>query len=96
MELGGTYESHTHTFAGQRIRILSARGDVLSEVRARFRREAPMVSEATTVVCAGALSDVSPSDLIRDAETPDLVRSGSASRWTTHDDLLSTLRAMNG
>lgn len=95
MEHGATYDSHVHTFGANRFRVVSARGQVLGEIRARYASEAPDAGQPTTVVCAGALQDLSPPDLVRGSQQPSIVRAGSTATWKTHDALVAELRAIH-
>ena len=92
LESGATYAQHRYDFGGRRIRVVSSRGRLLSQVRADFENEPPFPVPPEEVVCAGAISDATPSHLVRGSATATIVRPGATSNWVTHQALVAELQ----
>lgn len=91
LERGARYDAHAYTLGTKRLRLVSGRGALLGEVRARYANEAQDTTQPETTVCAGALADASPSDLVRGSQAPSIVRPGSTANWVTHESLVAEL-----
>jgi hypothetical protein len=96
LEAGATYSGHAYGLNERTFRLVSARGQVLSAVKAQFQGEPPLPIAIDAVVCAGALPDPSPSHIVRAAESTTLVRSGALDSWETQEALLRELGAADG
>jgi hypothetical protein len=93
--LGATYQGHVYQFNGESVRIINGAGELMSEVRRRYREEPPLPNPASRIVCVGVTSDATPANIMRPDEGPSVIRNGNAGPWTTADNFLEQLRAIN-
>jgi hypothetical protein len=91
LDRNATLEPHRYSFGGRSLRIISGRGRLLSQIRADYQSEPPLLTNLDSVICAGAVDDPSSPDIVRGGGTGSIVRPGSSAAWTTHAPLLPTL-----
>lgn len=92
LDRGATLEAHQYLFGDRRIRVISGRGCLLSQIRAGYRAEPPLLTDVDQVVCAGATEDPFAPHVVRGVEAGSIVRPGSSAEWVTHMSLIESLR----
>lgn len=91
IDRGATLGAHMYEVNGRRLRVISGRGRLLSEIRAGHMAEPPLLSRVDQVVCAGATEDPFAPHIVRGAEVGSIVRPGSSAEWVAHSSLVASL-----
>lgn len=91
LDRGATLEAHRFLFGGRSLRVISGRGRLLSEIRAGYQSEPPLLTEVDQVVCAGGSEDPSAAHIVRGGSAGSIVRPGSRAEWVTHASLVGAL-----
>jgi hypothetical protein len=80
------------TNAGKRIRVINGKTKLISQLKKEFSEEPPTAGrpEDDIVLCAGASPDGGvPSDLIRAATPPGVIRAGTSGEWLTLEEAIA-------
>lgn len=93
LNLGATYSRNTYDLRGQRIRIVSGHGQLMSDVKRSFADEPTPPITHDRLVCVGAVPDAAAAHILRPDETPTIMRSGVAEGWVADRDFLRELGA---
>lgn len=91
LHLGADLEGPVIRINGERIRLISAGGQLMSRVRARIDSGPPTSHEVDRVVCVGGVPDAGVSSVIRGDRRASIARPSLSAQWECADRLIGEL-----
>lgn len=95
LDCGASFDESHHILKGQRIRLVSGSGQVLSRVKQRYATEPNAAVPSDRTICVGASPDHSPLSIVRGEPEPTVIRPGVSGTWETHAALEAELKDDN-
>jgi hypothetical protein len=89
---GASLEGGRYRLDDRTIRLVFGAGEFISSLKDRFSKEPPSPRQSDKTICVGATDDGGvPADIVRSAQTPNIVRSGTCGEWVTGEAFLQEL-----
>jgi hypothetical protein len=89
---GAVFDGSLLRVAGKRVRLVQGAGRMLYTVKEALARDVTPGDEPDVTVCAGAADDGGvPTDILRPARRPSVIRPGATGEWCTHAQYRSLL-----
>lgn len=92
LSLGASVVGPAFDLNGKTVRVVNGAGKLLSYVRAEFDAAATHSTPVDVVVCVSATDDPMPSNFVRPATHPDLVRTAVSRSWVTERHVIDLFR----